>query len=159
MARPRPARSFHGFGNRRAGWRLTTLRYHPGFRLGAVFGVVVGFFLAAYLLTFTMADDDVSRINREANRVDRRSQPLEVGGDLDGIFDCEDFSLLKRRRLIEAGVAASDLHLWAVTTYQGTRHMVLEVRGIILDNLTPWALPRDQVTYYTNWSRRSAPSH
>lgn len=47
--------SFHGFGGRRAGWRLTTLRFHPGFRMGAAFGVVVGFFLAGYLLTFALA--------------------------------------------------------------------------------------------------------
>ena len=154
MARPRPARSFHGFGNRRAGWRLTTLRYHPGFRLGAVLGALVGFFLAAYLLTFAMADDVVNRINREANRVDRRSQPLEVGGDLDGVFDCEDYALLKRRLLIQAGVSPADLHLWAVTTARGTRHMVLEARGLILDNLSPWAVPREKVTYHSSWTAR-----
>lgn len=146
--------SFHGFGGRRAGWTPSTLRYRPSFQLGAVLGVLVGFFLAAYLLTFALADGRVDRINREANRVDRRTQPLEVGGDPDGVFDCEDFSLLKRRLLIEAGVSLADLHLWAVTTSKGARHMVLEAQGRILDNLTPWAIPREDVTYYSGWTPR-----
>ena len=98
--------------------------------------------------------DLIDAVNREANRVDRRTQPLEVGGDPDGVFDCEDFSLLKRRLLIEAGVSPSDLRLWAVTTSKGARHMVLEAQGRILDNLTPWAIPREDVTYYSGWTPR-----
>lgn len=98
--------------------------------------------------------DLIDTVNREANRVDRRTQPLEVGGDDDDIFDCEDFALLKRRLLIAAGVSPADLHLWAVTTSKGARHMVLEARGRILDNLTPWALPRQDVTYYSAWTAR-----
>lgn len=96
----------------------------------------------------------IDTVNRDANRVDRRSQPLEVGGDNDGVFDCEDYALLKRRLLTARGVSPTDLRLWAVTTSQGSRHMVLEARGLILDNLTPWALPRDQVTYYSAWTPR-----
>lgn len=94
----------------------------------------------------------IDAVNRDVNRVDRRSQPLEVGGDADGVFDCEDYALLKRRLLIARGVSPGDLHLWAVTTSRGSRHMVLEARGLILDSLTPWTVPRDQATYYRDWS-------
>jgi len=113
-------------------------------------GVWTGIALAVKSWSASMIDT----VNRDANRVDRRSQPLEVGGDNDGVFDCEDYALLKRRLLIARGVSPSDLHLWAVTTSQGSRHMVLEARGLILDSLTPWALPRDQVTYYSAWTPR-----
>ncbi|MFD3263185.1 transglutaminase-like cysteine peptidase [Phenylobacterium ferrooxidans] len=98
--------------------------------------------------------DLLTSVNRSANVVDRRTQPLEVGGDTDGVFDCEDYALLKRRLLIEAGVSPADLHLWAVTTSRGARHMVLEAKGVILDNLTPWAIPRKDVTYYSGWTAR-----
>jgi predicted transglutaminase-like cysteine proteinase len=113
-------------------------------------GVWTGLALAAR----AWSADLIDTVNREANRVDRRTQPLEVGGDDDDIFDCEDFALLKRRLLIAAGVSPADLHLWAVTTSKGARHMVLEARGLILDNLTPWAIPRKDVTYYTGWTAR-----
>lgn len=96
----------------------------------------------------------IDTVNRQANVVDRRTQPLEVGGDPDGVWDCEDYALLKRRLLIKAGVSPADLHLWAVTTSRGTRHMVLEARGRILDNLSPWAIPREDVTYYSAWTPR-----
>ena len=113
-------------------------------------GVWTGLALAVKSWSASMTDT----VNREANRVDRRSQPVEVGGDPDGVFDCEDYALMKRRLLIAAGVSPADLHLWAVTTSKGARHMVLEARGLILDNLTPWAIPRKDVTYYTGWTAR-----
>ncbi len=78
---------------------MTTLRHHPGFLVGAVFGVVVGFIVAAYLITNVLADDGVSRINREANRV----QPHDDASLPDGVYDCEDYALLKRRLLIARG--------------------------------------------------------
>lgn len=113
-------------------------------------GVWTGLALAVKSWSASMIDT----VNREVNVVDRRSQPVEVGGDADGIFDCEDYALLKRRRLIEAGVDPVDLHLWAVTTSRGARHMVLEAHGVILDSLTPWATPRADVTYYSAWTPR-----
>lgn len=113
-------------------------------------GVWTGLALAVKSWSASMTDT----VNREANRVDRRSQPVEVGGDPDGVFDCEDYALMKRRLLIAAGVSPADLHLWSVTTSRGTRHMVLEARGRILDNLTPWAIPREDVTYYSAWTPR-----
>lgn len=101
-----------------------------------------------------VAADPIDDLNRSVNVVDRRSQPLEVGGDDDGVFDCEDYARLKRRLLIAQGVPAADMHLWSVLTERGQRHMVLEVRGRILDNLTPWATPREKVSYYRGWWRR-----
>ena len=64
-------------------------------------GVWTGLALAVRSWSASMIDT----VNRDANRVDRRSQPLEA-------------------------------------------------RGLILDSLTPWALPRDQVTYYSAWTPR-----
>lgn len=113
-------------------------------------GVWTGLALAVKSWSASMTDT----VNREANRVDRRSQPVEVGGDPDGVFDCEDYALMKRRLLIARGVSPADLHLWAVTTSRGARHMVLEAQGRILDNLTPWAIPREDVTYYSAWTPR-----
>jgi len=113
----------------------------------------LGVWTGVALTVRSWSADPLNAVNREVNRVDRRTQPVEVG-DPDGVFDCEDYALLKRRLLIARGVSPDDLHLWAVTTSQGSRHMVLEARGVILDSLTPWALPRDQVTYYSTWTPR-----
>ena len=132
MARSPTPLSFHGFGGRRAGWRLTTLRYHPGFRVGAVFGVVVGFFLSAYLLTFALADDGVSRINREANRV----RPHLDATLPDGVYDCEDYAWAKITALWSAGLGALDPRA-VVVRIPGVRqlHMVVELNdGRVLDN-------------------------
>lgn len=114
----------------------------------------IGVWTGLALAVRSWSADLIDTVNQQANRVDRRTQPLEMGGDADGAFDCEDYALLKRRLLIEAGVSPADLHLWAVTTSKGARHMVLEARGLILDNLTPWAIPREDVTYYSAWTPR-----
>jgi len=124
--------SFHGFGGRRAGWRLTTLRFHPGFRMGAAFGVVVGFFLAGYLLTFALADDSVSRINLEANRVAPRLDATLP----DGVYDCEDYAFAKILALWSAGLGALDPHAVVVRIPGSAQlHMVVELSdGRVLDN-------------------------
>ncbi len=58
----------------------------------------------------------------------------------DGAGDCEDYALMKRKLLIEAGFAAADLLLTVVRTRQGEVHTVLSVRlgaeTVILDNLS-----------------------
>jgi len=125
-------RSFHGFGGRRAGWRLTTLRFHPGFRVGAVFGVVVGFFLAAYLLTFALADDGVSRINREANRV----APHLDAALPDGTYDCDDYVWAKILALWAAGLSSLEPRAVVVRIPGSAQlHMVVELSdGRVLDN-------------------------
>ena len=124
--------SFHGFGGRRAGWTPSTLRYRPSFQLGAVLGVLVGFFLAAYLLTVALADDGVSRINREANRV----RPYLDAALPDGVYDCEDYAWAKITALWSAGLGALDPRA-VVVRIPGVRqlHMVVELGdGRVLDN-------------------------
>jgi len=57
-----------------------------------------------------------------------------------GRGDCEDFALLKKKLLIEAGVAASNL-LMVVAKSKGERHAMLILRlndgDYVLDNLSP----------------------
>jgi predicted transglutaminase-like cysteine proteinase len=58
----------------------------------------------------------------------------------DGIGDCEEVSLTKRKQLIQAGLSERALRLAIVITRRDNRHMVLTVvtdRGdLILDNLS-----------------------
>ncbi|MFK0690086.1 transglutaminase-like cysteine peptidase [Mesorhizobium sp. IMUNJ 23033] len=58
----------------------------------------------------------------------------------DGFGDCEDYALEKRRELISAGVAVSNLLMTVVRKPDGEGHAVLTVRtdkgDFILDNLT-----------------------
>ena len=57
----------------------------------------------------------------------------------DGAGDCEDFVLLKRKRLMEKGFAAGDLLITVVRKPDGEGHAVLTLRttqgDFILDNL------------------------
>lgn len=73
--------------------------------------------------------------------------------------DCEDFALLKRKELIEAGFSASDLLMTVVLQPNGEGHAVLTVRtdrgDFVLDNM------RNKVnlwsdTEYTFLKRQSA---
>lgn len=73
--------------------------------------------------------------------------------------DCEDYALLKRKRLIEAGVSPSDLLMTVVLQPNGEGHAVLTVRtdhgDFVLDNM------RDRVllwsdTEYTFLKRQAA---
>lgn len=63
----------------------------------------------------------------------------EVWAYPDGAGDCEDIALLKRKRLLEKGFAASDLLMTVVRKPDGEGHAVLTVRtaqgDFILDNL------------------------
>ena len=58
----------------------------------------------------------------------------------DGYGDCEDYVLLKRRALMEAGLPRQSLLVTVVTDLQGDGHAVLTVRtdrgDFILDNMT-----------------------
>jgi predicted transglutaminase-like cysteine proteinase len=60
--------------------------------------------------------------------------PKDVG-------DCEDFALLKRKLLIEAGFSPADVLMTVVRKTDGEGHAVLTVRtsdgDYILDNLSP----------------------
>ena len=63
----------------------------------------------------------------------------EIWSYPDGAGDCEDFVLLKRKKLMEKGFAAGDLLITVVRKPDGEGHAVLTVRttegDFILDNL------------------------
>lgn len=66
--------------------------------------------------------------------------------------DCEDFVLLKRRLLINAGWPATALLITVVKEANGSGHAVLTVRtdrgDLILDNQDPRILPWDKTPYH-----------
>ena len=70
---------------------------------------------------------------------------------VDGKGDCEDFSLLKRKRLIDAGVAIENLSLAVVRDSTDNGHAVLVVRthrgAYVLDNQTDLIKPWNKADY------------
>ncbi|KAA2242198.1 transglutaminase-like cysteine peptidase [Salinarimonas soli] len=97
-------------------------------------------------------------VNRTVNR---KIQPLtdqEHWGVLDswdlptdGYGDCEDYQLLKRRLLVEAGLPRRALRMTVVVDEKGEGHAVLMVRtdrgDYVLDNKTDTILPWHQTGY------------
>lgn len=85
------------------------------------------------------------------------SLPRLVDGKLYG--DCEDYALEKRRQLIAAGVPESALSLAVAVTARGESHAVLMISlktgDWVLDNLTPWATPWEDLNY--RWVQRQVP--
>ncbi|MGV1871064.1 transglutaminase-like cysteine peptidase [Agrobacterium rosae] len=88
----------------------------------------------------------VREINKEVNSTIIAMTDLEVYGK-DEVWeypktagDCEDFVLLKRRKLMERGFAVSDLLITVVRKPDGEGHAVLTLRtndgDFILDNLS-----------------------
>jgi len=69
----------------------------------------------------------------------------------DGMGDCEDFQLLKRRMLVERGLPRRAMRMTVVIDEQGEGHAVLMIRtdrgDYILDNKTSAVLPWDQTGY------------
>ena len=82
----------------------------------------------------------------------------EVWSYPDGLGDCEDYVLEKRRELMAAGVPAGSLLITVVRQPNGDGHAVLTVRttegDYILDNLEPRVLAW-QETEYTYLKRQS----
>lgn len=76
----------------------------------------------------------------------------------DGVGDCEDYALEKRRRLMQMGVPARNLLITVARQPNGDGHAVLTVRtdggDFILDNLDPNVRPWSQ-TPYTYLKRQS----
>ena len=68
-----------------------------------------------------------------------------------GYGDCEDYALEKRRRLIDAGVPASNLMITVVRQPNGDGHAVLTINtakgDFILDNLEPRILAWNETDY------------
>ncbi|RRN64734.1 transglutaminase-like cysteine peptidase [Caulobacter sp. 602-1] len=85
------------------------------------------------------------------------SLPRQVNGKLYG--DCEDYALEKRRQLIAAGVPETALSMAVAFTARGESHAVLMVSlesgDWVLDNLTPWATPWEDLNY--RWVERQIP--
>ena len=109
----------------------------------------------------------LNTVNREVNRdvhkesdfnlyglLEFWSLPRVIDGKMYG--DCEDYALEKRRRLIAAGVPAEALSMAVVVTGRGESHAVLiatvENGDIVLDNLSPWATPWEDLNY--RWVQR-----
>lgn len=95
----------------------------------------------------------IDHINRSVNEAVAPRSDLEIYGrdewwayPVNGVGDCEDYALEKRRRLAEAGVSLSNILLTVVRKPDGEGHAVLTVRtdrgDFILDNLNndlrPW---------------------
>ncbi|MGE0501829.1 MAG: transglutaminase-like cysteine peptidase [Rhizobiaceae bacterium] len=76
----------------------------------------------------------------------------------DGVGDCEDYVLEKRRRLMKLGVPVGNLLITVVRQPNGLGHAVLTVRTShgdwVLDNLEPRVLAWDK-TDYTFLKRQS----
>ncbi len=109
----------------------------------------------------------INTVNREVNRdvhkatdfdlyglLEYWSLPRVIDGKMYG--DCEDYALEKRRRLIAAGVPAEALSMAVAVTARGESHAVLivsfESGDWVLDNLTPWATPWEDLNYH--WVQR-----
>ena len=77
----------------------------------------------------------------------------------DGMGDCEDYQLLKRRLLVERGLPRRAMRMTVVIDELGEGHAVLMVRtdrgDFILDNKTSAVLPWDQTPATSSSSARA----
>ena len=112
----------------------------------------------------------LNQINQAVNREVKKASDLDLYGMpeywslprlVDGKLygDCEDYALEKRRQLIAAGVPESALSLAVAVTARGESHAVLMISlksgDWVLDNLTPWATPWEDLNY--RWIERQVP--
>lgn len=133
--------------------KLVTL---VAFALGAWAGVIFALLFLLHASARTHPPKAWERVNHEVNTVDRRFAPLALEGDLDGVFDCEDYAWTKYHALASGGVSPADLRMYAVTASNGSRHMILVARGWVFDNLEPRLEPEAKARqYYRDWEDRS----
>lgn len=112
----------------------------------------------------------LNQINQLVNRTVKKATDLELYGQLEYwslprlvngklYGDCEDYALEKRRQLIAAGVPETALSMAVAFTARGESHAVLMVSlesgDWVLDNLTPWATPWEDLNYH--WVERQIP--
>ncbi len=112
----------------------------------------------------------LNKVNQTVNRDVKKASDLDLYGQpeywslprlIDGKLygDCEDYALEKRRQLITAGVPESALSLAVAVTARGESHAVLMISlksgDWVLDNLTPWATPWEDLNY--RWVERQVP--
>jgi predicted transglutaminase-like cysteine proteinase len=102
--------------------------------------------------------DELQRINLLVNHsIEPQADGLDRGiadrwslGGARG--DCEDYALLKRKKLLDLGWSSSDLRIATALTPAGVGHAVLVVRheghDLVLDNKTGAIQPWDRTGYY-----------
>jgi predicted transglutaminase-like cysteine proteinase len=100
----------------------------------------------------------IEAVNRHVNRTIAPRRDLDHWGKIeqwdlprDGEGDCEDYQLLKRKLLVEAGVPRRAMRMTVVIDGTGAGHAVLTVRtdraDLILDNNTDAVLPWHELGY------------
>ncbi|MBW8619665.1 MAG: transglutaminase-like cysteine peptidase [Hyphomicrobiales bacterium] len=100
----------------------------------------------------------IEMINHSVNASIREADDREVFGVIErwdypssGVGDCEDFALLKRKELIEAGIPRQALLMTVVTDENGAGHAVLTLRSnrgdFVLDNRTDKILGWQSTNY------------
>jgi predicted transglutaminase-like cysteine proteinase len=110
----------------------------------------------------------VEEVNRQVNAAVRPMSDFEVYGreewwayPVNGVGDCEDYALEKRKRLAEAGISLSNLLITVLRKADGEGHAVLTLRtdrgDFILDNLKPDIRPWTQTNY--RFLKRQASNH
>ena len=98
------------------------------------------------------------RINSKVNASVRYKTDLEQYAtpeywvEANTFGDCEDYALLKRQRLLEAGFARKDLNLACCWTETRDYHCVLLCRTdkgwFVLDNRYNWLMAPKSLTYH-----------
>lgn len=110
----------------------------------------------------------VDEVNRTVNAAVKPMSDLEVYGreewwayPVNGVGDCEDYALDKRKRLAEAGIPLSNLLITVLRKADGEGHAVLTLRtdrgDFILDNLKPDIRPWTETNY--KFLKRQASNH
>ena len=100
----------------------------------------------------------IQAVNQYVNRSMIPRRDIEHWGKLDqwdlpsdGVGDCEDYQLLKRKLLVEAGLPRRAMRMTAVIDDIGEGHAVLTILtdagDLILDNKVDAVLPLHQVKY------------
>jgi predicted transglutaminase-like cysteine proteinase len=102
----------------------------------------------------------VNRTVRPITDPDYRGVPDRWEYPTEGLGDCEDYQLLKRKLLVEAGLPKRALLMTVVINHQGEGHAVLTVRtereDLVLDNRTDAVLRWDRTGYA--FIKREAPT-
>jgi len=110
----------------------------------------------------------VTKINAAVNKAVRPMSDFDIYGrdevwayPVQGVGDCEDYVLEKRRQLAEAGVPLSNLLITVVRKQDGEGHAVLTLRtnrgDMVLDNLHDDMLPWHETGY--RYLKRQSSEH
>lgn len=110
----------------------------------------------------------IERVNLDVNAAVRPMSDKDIYGldevwayPDDGVGDCEDYALEKRRQLNRAGISLSNLLITVVRKSDGEGHAVLTVRtsrgDFILDNLSDKVKPWHHTGY--RFLKRQASNH